>query len=348
MRRAYIDWLRGIAVLCMIEWHVLDAWSLPEGRDTFAWDVIGSLGGVAAPLFLFLAGLAVPLAGEARLRRGATPVEAAWALQKRGWQIFALAHVFRFQSFLLNPNAAWHALLKPDILNILGLGLVLAAWCWGRSRTVGRPGLWLIGPAIVVLALTPFAPLWAWPDVLHPRLEAYIRPVGGYGVFTLFPAIAFVFVGAYIGDLLAIVADEAGLQRRLAAAGVVAVAIGVGVLWVPETMNRVHFWSSAAALFVWKTGTLLLMVAGAWLFARRWPPARSSPLVIFGRTSLFVYWIHVELAYGVFSYPLHHALPLGWAVVGLAAVMALMLVLARWWESAAFDWRGSTAAQWQH
>jgi uncharacterized membrane protein len=69
-RRVYIDWLRGIAVLCMIEWHVLDAWSVPDGRDTVAWAVIRTFGGVAAPLFLFLAGIAVPLAGDARLRRG--------------------------------------------------------------------------------------------------------------------------------------------------------------------------------------------------------------------------------------------------------------------------------------
>jgi hypothetical protein len=47
--------------------------------------------------------------------------DASWRLQKRGWQIFLLAHVFRLQSFLLNPGATWASLLKPDILNILGL-----------------------------------------------------------------------------------------------------------------------------------------------------------------------------------------------------------------------------------
>jgi len=32
MRLASVDWLRGLAVLCMILWHVVDAWTVPE-RD---------------------------------------------------------------------------------------------------------------------------------------------------------------------------------------------------------------------------------------------------------------------------------------------------------------------------
>ena len=31
---------------------------------------------------------------------------------------------------------------------------------------------------------------------------------------------------------------------------------------------------------------------------------------MFGQTSLFVYWIHVEIAYGVFTYAIHRSLPL--------------------------------------
>ena len=37
---------------------------------------------------------------------------------------------------------------------------------------------------------------------------------------------------------------------------------------------------------------------------------RWSPLRQLGRTSLFIYWIHVEMVYGLISLPLHHALTL--------------------------------------
>jgi hypothetical protein len=317
---------------------VLDAWTVTGPRGTFAWDVVGAVGGVAAPLFLFLAGLAVPLAGEARLRRGGAVRDAAWALQKRGWQIFALAHVFRLQSFLLNPNARWHAILKPDILNILGVGLVVTAFLWGRARQrdAARRWIWWLVPAAVVLMLTPLSPHWWWPTLLHPRLEAYIRPVNGYGVFTLFPALAFVFAGGWIGEAVATpraAAAEPGFHLRLAAIGSGLVAAGLALGVAPALVPWLAAWTADAANFVWRAGMLIVMLAIAWRWTRRFPPAPSNALVTFGRTSLVVYWVHVELAYGIFSYPLHHALPLRWSLAGLAAMVALMLALARWWEA---------------
>ena len=59
---------------------------------------------MAAPLFLFLAGVSVPFAIGAHVGRGADRRRAAWLVQRRGWQVFGLAHLFRLQSFLLNPN----------------------------------------------------------------------------------------------------------------------------------------------------------------------------------------------------------------------------------------------------
>ena len=41
-----------------------------------------------------------------------------------------------------------------------------------------------------------------------------------------------------------------------------------------------------------------------------------APLVELGRSSLFVYWIHVEMAYGIVTAPLHRRLPLEQAYVG--------------------------------
>ena len=70
MRRIYVDWLRGVAVIIMILAHTMDSWTRPEDRTTavFMWQT--KLAGLAAPLFLFLAGLAVAMSGQARLRKG--------------------------------------------------------------------------------------------------------------------------------------------------------------------------------------------------------------------------------------------------------------------------------------
>ncbi len=62
-------------------------------------------------------------------------------------------------------------------------------------------------------------------------------------------------------------------------------------------------------------------MAYAWT---RLTPGHFSLLQQFGRTSLFVYWIHVELVYGYFSYPLHRTLPLPAALLAFVAFAGLM------------------------
>ena len=50
-----------------------------------------------------------------------------------------------------------------------------------------------------------------------------------------------------------------------------------------------------------------------------------SLLIQLGRTSLFIYWIHVELVYGLISRPWHRRLNLQQAVVAYVAFCGLML-----------------------
>ena len=322
-RLLYIDWLRGVAVLFMVLWHSIDAWTLPTSRDTWAFTLIIFAAGWAAPLFLLLAGVSVSLAAGARVGRGLSREDASWALQKRGWQIVLLAHVFRFQSFLLNPNGSWNSILKPDILNILGLGLVASAFCWKRADSQRAAALWLIGPAVLVLAATPLSREWWWPTLLHVRFEAYIRPVGNFGVFSIFPAVAYVFAGAYVGWLVwEHRADEAWLHRRLAVAAVVLVAVGgslsaIHAFEVPSPIDSMPF-------FAWRTGAMILALAASWALVGKRSLDSWSPLVVFGQTSLFVYWIHVEIVYGIFTYPIHRSLPLS---VSFPAYVVLTLCL---------------------
>jgi len=67
----------------------------------------------------------------------------------------------------------------------------------------------------------------------------------------------------------------------------------------------------------------------AWLWEQR-PTAgqRWSPIQALGRSSLFVYWVHVELVYGLISRPLHGAFPLWGAWAALAVLCLVMLWLA--------------------
>ena len=67
------------------------------------------LGGFGAPLFLFLAGVAVVLSAESKSRRTGD-FAASWrAAENRGWQVFGLAFLFRLQSYILSGATARRA-----------------------------------------------------------------------------------------------------------------------------------------------------------------------------------------------------------------------------------------------
>jgi hypothetical protein len=49
-----------------------------------------------------------------------------------------------------------------------------------------------------------------------------------------------------------------------------------------------------------------------------------------GKSSLFVYWIHVEMAYGALSRPLQRVLPLEVSLLGAVALCALLYRIVKW------------------
>src|SRR3954451_22101191 len=134
-RRAYVDWARGIAVLLMIEAHTVDAWTRLTVRQTNAFRDATVLGGFAAPLFLWLAGLAVVLAATRAAGRSGSRRNAVEMICRRGLEIFILAFLFRLQGFIVTPGSSPVNLFRVDILNIMGPAIVAAGLVWGCTRT---------------------------------------------------------------------------------------------------------------------------------------------------------------------------------------------------------------------
>ena len=63
-RLAYIDWMRGLACVLMIQAHCYDSWLNPEARRTLLYRWSQELSTLAAPIFLFLSGVSFALVTE--------------------------------------------------------------------------------------------------------------------------------------------------------------------------------------------------------------------------------------------------------------------------------------------
>ena len=327
LRRPYIDWVRGLAVVVMILAHTMDSWTRPADRDSAVYDAIVKIAGMGAPLFLFLAGVAIPLAGGARMQRGASRWQAGWTLQRRGWEVFALAFLFRLQAWLVSPGATVAGILKVDILNIMGPALVLAALIWTTVPRVWPRVLLLAAAATAFSLLTPLVRATPWLAPLPDPVEWYLRPPQGRSWFTMFPWAGLLFAGAVVGEAIAATRDRESERRRLAGlawGGTAVVTLSLAGAFAPSPYANTYFWTTSPAYFFLRIGLMTLFLPAAWWWCRL--ACRGfSPMLQLGRTSLFVYWIHVELVYGILSWPLHRALPIVWSFAAFVVFTGLML-----------------------
>jgi uncharacterized membrane protein len=138
-RLAWIDWMRGLACILMFQTHCYDAWLGGDARNTSFLKGSQLLGTLPAPLFLFLAGISFALVTGKLIRKDLSPSEITRTMARRGAEILAFGLLFRLQEFLIAWGwAPWSDLLRVDILNIIGLSMVLMALTCGVSLTILR------------------------------------------------------------------------------------------------------------------------------------------------------------------------------------------------------------------
>jgi len=344
-RLTYIDWVRGLACVLMFQTHCYDSWLSPEARKSalFAWSRLG--GTFPAPLFIFLAGISVALVTEKSRERGVSRNEIARTSILRGAEIFTLGILFRIQEYALgHPVSPWTDLLRVDVLNILGISMMLmSALCWftGGDPPEAARAKSLIGAllaAAVVALATPAIWTTARPRFLPWPLESYINGVHTFDhpqpwLFPVFPWVAFAFAGLAVGLWM-----FTGIARKLQGwSFALLLAAGVAVSGLSVLFDRAPFhwsgvddyWHTSPNFFLMRCGILLGIVSLAYAWCRWGLPQRAfSPLAQLGKTSLLVYWVHIEFVYGRFSILPKGQCNITKATAGLLAIFFAMLGLS--------------------
>ena len=331
-RRSYIDWARGIAVLIMLQAHTLDAWTRRADRRTGAYFDLTMLGGFAAPLFLWLAGLALVLAAERQLAKGASRRAATASIVRRGAEIFILAFLFRLQAFIVSPGSWTVTIFRVDILNVMGPAIAATGLLWGISGTRIRAVLACAVSGVALAMVTPLVRTAEWVNALPLWIQWHLRPFGDHTTFTLLPWAGFVFAGAACGTLVAVAiarSREGALYTAIATVGAVLIALGLYTSTLPSIYQSSSFWTSSPTYFAIRVGAMMLFLAACYaavpLMAH--VPRVAGVLERFGSNSMFIYWIHVELVYGYATWPLRQKLPL-WGFPLAFAVFATLMYLA--------------------
>jgi len=177
---------------------------------------------------------------------------------------------------------------------------------------------------------------------LPDALEAYVRPLGGLATFSFFPWAGFVFAGAVVGVLLdqaRVPERESRLNSWFAITGALLAAAAYAGSFLPTPYAHSEFWGGSPSFFAIRVGILTLILPFAYVWQRvigQW----SSPVEQLGRNSLFIYWIHVELVYGLLSLRIHKTLshPQAWAAYVAFVILMVLCSIGRdrvvgWWNT---------------
>src|SRR5213595_3898071 len=122
----YLDWVRGLGALIMLQGHVFDSFLKNDLRGGAPYMLSQFAGGIPPAIFLFLTGVTLAFLMDSSERKGLAPAARVWASLRRAGYLFAIAFAFRFQLWAFGgPGAPWTDLFRVDILNCMGFAIAL-------------------------------------------------------------------------------------------------------------------------------------------------------------------------------------------------------------------------------
>ena len=321
-----VDWLRGVAVVFMILAHGIDAWLIPAAKVGPVYEIIKVASGIPARLFLLLVGVSAAIQFDSSLRKGLPMTGLRNALAKRGVMILGLAYVFRVQQWVLSRfYGGMETLFRVDILNAIGACMILVALLATPRNGKRQILAALVGAAVFLSLGTTIGPA-VFPAWIPRPISSYIGGQRPMAWFSLFPWAAWALVGVPIGHLWVWVHEQPTRLRTCFRWTIgVGASLVLGVTLIRYINPAIIRYPNAVVMqmgpgiFFHRLGIIALL-AGAGYFWRRTTGPRFSVLGQLGKTSLLIYWVHIELCYGRLVYNFREKLP-------LAPALALVLLL---------------------
>jgi uncharacterized membrane protein len=323
-RLQYLDWVRGLGAVIMLQGHVFDSFLRPELRPGAAFTFSQFVGGMPPAMFLFLTGVTLAFLMNSSERKGIPPRQRVWISLQRAGYLFTLA--FAFRAFMLVsgiPVSTLPDFLKVDVLNCMGFTIGALSFT-ALFRTAERARL-CAALGLGIAFASPLISRIDWSGVPW-MLRAYIIP--DHRFFGLFPWGAYLVFGIAAGSTLRLIPQERLRRAMLWSAYAAAFGIICCQLCARASFSiyaASDFWLNSPAQVLTKQGVIFMMLAFAFFWTDSAAPNGRSWVQQFGTTSLLVYWVHIELIYGRWLWFFKESLTVPQAVVASVAIILLML-----------------------
>ncbi len=304
-RYIFIDILRGLAVLKMIEGHVVRALIKPEILFFQVNPVMVFLDGLTAPAFLFISGISFCIVIK-RHKDDFLRLNKKFFSRLR--KIFFIIFVgywlhlpfFSLRKTLSSNEAILREFLKTDILQCIGVSLLILQilFLFLRRESVFNWTILVAGSLIIFL--TPI--IW--------NLELSFLPLGiktyfsmKYGSpFPLFHWSSYILFGYLITHAFFHMSAKNKGKEYVIAISLLGLLLYLFGLKTHSLFARIYgssfdFWYGSPNIFFIRLAMLFLLFSVLYLLERFLIPI-SKHFIILGIESLHAYWIHLVILFG--------------------------------------------------
>jgi len=307
-----LDVVRGITIAFMImvndnggagSWHFMNH---AEWNGLTATDLV-------FPTFVFVVGVSVVFAFEARLARGAARAELAWHTLKRAAILFVLGVVVNGFPFFELAHLRIYGVLQRIAICYLVVGLfylwdnrvwtkvaalaVALVGYWVLVRWVPIPGVGMPGRDVPFMDMSQNLVSWIDRHVFPYHLYLY-APAHNVrdpeGLLSDLPAIGTALLGVLTGQWLRM--RKAIPTKALGLAAAAVVCLGLGYLWSIWFPLNKNMWTSSFVLVAGGWSLVLLTVAFWAVEMRGWRKGWTWVWVVFGSNAIVAYMISELLA----------------------------------------------------
>ncbi len=304
-RFAFLDVVRAVAVLWMIQVHVTNRIIDPSLKSHwFYFYPLNLSNGFVAPAFIFCAGAGLYIALSRKGLRFLEFREEFWLYLRRLAYILMWAYMLHVPAYSISKVLRMSVVelrnwLQVDVLQTIVYGSLLALGTFFLTRSMSRTVVaWSI-LAVLVFTCTVF--IWQW--LPYSGLPYYITMALSYQPPTNFPLLpwtGYLFAGGAIAGWFFQTTNKDRLARWFVIGGLLAPCVIFPLKWWGGWSPWIdYWWQSSPGMHLFRLSGILVVFGALYLIDDKLQSSSVGRfLQITGRESLFMYISHLLIVYG--------------------------------------------------
>ncbi len=343
-RLAFVDLLRGLALLVMMEVHVFNSFIIPTFKEESWFIILNFVNGLVAPSFIFISGFAFVLASRKKLEDFRQYKYAFWRQIGRIGLIFLVGYAIHLPFYAKtrflreSTPVQMNAFYGVDVLQCIAAGLLLLFITRLLIKKDKHYEIFTLASGIAWVLISVFMWQIDFRQYFHPFIAGYFNPMHG-SLFPLFPWVGFILFGAYACQVYLRYKDKNEEEKFFKLAvrtGLVLIAAGYAVYW---DLSPLYFEipKPNPFFFILRLGYVLTLLSGAYYYSVKFKVERNF-VTDTGKESLLVYWLHLQVLYRHFvngtslTSVVNKSFGIIECVSATILLMVLMILSAKFWS----------------